>query len=62
MLRELLFLLGEDLVLDSRLRDSGIDRQALDERLRLTPTQRLQLGFEEAERNIRKNPNRVRRD
>jgi transcriptional regulator with XRE-family HTH domain len=55
-LKELIYLLGEDLVIDARPRDSGVDRAALEERLRLTPTERLQRGLEEAERTIQKAP------
>ena len=51
-LGELLFLLGEDLVLDAQPRDSGVDVGALKERLRLTPSERVQRGLAEAERAI----------
>ena len=51
-LQELIFLLGEDLVLDARPRDTGVDMNALSERLRLTPAERIQRGLEEAERTI----------
>jgi hypothetical protein len=51
-LGELIFVLGEDLVIGAQPRDSGVDIDALDERLRLRPTERLQRGLEEAERVI----------
>ena len=51
-LRELLFLLGEDLILDARPREPDIDIEALHERLRLTPGERLDLGMEVASRMI----------
>jgi hypothetical protein len=40
------------LVLDARPRDAGVDVEAIEERLRLTPDERIQLGLEEAQRNI----------
>src|SRR5215467_10650552 len=43
-LRELLYLLGEDLVISSEPRDWGVDRGQIGERLRLTPEQRLDYG------------------
>jgi transcriptional regulator with XRE-family HTH domain len=52
-LGELVFLLGEELLLGARPRDSGVDIEALSERLRLSPTERLQRGREEVERAVR---------
>ena len=43
-LRELLYLLGEDLALESTERDSGIDRTLNAERLKLSPSDRLAYG------------------
>jgi len=43
-LRELLYLLGEDLVMAAEQRDSGIDETLNQERLRLTPSDRLDYG------------------
>ena len=40
-LRELLYLLGEDLALAAEVRDSGIDRTLNAERLKLSPSERL---------------------
>jgi hypothetical protein len=51
-LEELIFLLGEDLVLGAEIRDAGVDMDALHERLRLTPGERMQRGVEEAKRII----------
>ncbi|HEX6667165.1 MAG TPA: helix-turn-helix domain-containing protein [Solirubrobacterales bacterium] len=44
-LRELLFLLGEDLVLGSESRDAGIDRTLTRENLKRDVTERLQYGI-----------------
>jgi transcriptional regulator with XRE-family HTH domain len=44
-LRELLHLLGEDLVLQTTLRDWGIDRSQVRERLRATPEERVDQGL-----------------
>jgi transcriptional regulator with XRE-family HTH domain len=44
-LRELLHLLGEDLVLGTSERDWGIDRTQVRERLRLTPAERVAYGL-----------------
>jgi transcriptional regulator with XRE-family HTH domain len=44
-LRELLYLLGEDLALGSEQRDSGIDRTLIRERFRLTPEERVNYGL-----------------
>jgi transcriptional regulator with XRE-family HTH domain len=49
-LEELLFLLGEDLVLDSTPRQVDIDMKAMKERLALSPHERLQRGIENANR------------
>jgi len=43
-LRELLYLLGEDLTLGAEERDSGIDRTLNAERLKLSPSERLEYG------------------
>ena len=56
-LRELLFLLGEDLELGTRERDWGIDRTLVDERLALTPAQRLDYGLTFAKQAIEISPN-----
>jgi transcriptional regulator with XRE-family HTH domain len=56
-LRELLFLLGEDLEIVSRARDWGIDRTLVDERLALTPAQRLDYGLAFAKQAIEISPN-----
>jgi len=44
-LRELLYLLGEDLSLSADQRDSGIDRTLNAERLKLSPSVRLEHGM-----------------
>ena len=44
-LRELLHLLGEDLVLQAEPTDSGIDRSQIRERLRVTPEGRVDQGL-----------------
>jgi transcriptional regulator with XRE-family HTH domain len=44
-LRELLYLLGEDLTLGAERRDAGIDHTLNAGRLRLSPTQRLEHGM-----------------
>jgi transcriptional regulator with XRE-family HTH domain len=43
-LHELLYLLGEDLTLGAEERDAGIDRTLNVERLKLSPTERLEYG------------------
>lgn len=43
-LRELLYLLGEDLELGASWRDSGIDVTLTDQALRRSPTERLEYG------------------
>ena len=48
-LRELLHLLGEELVLDARLTDSGIDRDMTRSNLARTPGERVTRGLEFAE-------------
>ncbi len=49
-LQDLLFLLGEDLVLDAKPRETDVDVEALEERLSLTPEERIQRGIEDAGR------------
>jgi transcriptional regulator with XRE-family HTH domain len=56
-LRELLHLLGEDLVLAGEQADSGIDRSLIRERLRLTPSDRLDYGLAMAGQIIENSPN-----
>lgn len=56
-LRELLRLLGEDLILSSQPREWGVDRTQVRERLRLTPEQRLDYGIAFAEQVIEMSPN-----
>ena len=56
-LRELLFLLGEDLELHVRERDWGIDRTLVDERLGFTPSQRVDYGLAFAKQAIEISPN-----
>ncbi len=48
-LRELLYLLGEDLELGTQVRDSGIDRTLNAKNLTLTPAQRVRQGLAFAE-------------
>lgn len=48
-LRELLYLLGEDLEIGARNRDSGIDRTLNAKNLVLTPSQRVKRGLAFAE-------------
>jgi transcriptional regulator with XRE-family HTH domain len=45
-LRRLLHLVGEDLELASRDRDTGIDRTLIDQRLALSPADRVRRGLE----------------
>lgn len=52
MAGELLFLLGEDLVIEARRRQIDVDRGAMAERLRLTPDERVQRGMAEARKAI----------
>jgi transcriptional regulator with XRE-family HTH domain len=60
-LAELLRLIGEDLVLETRATDSGIDRSLIRERLALTPSERLDYGIAMANQIIESSPN-VRRE
>ena len=48
-LSELLYLLGEDLTLNSEVRDFGIDRTLNQSNLGLTPAQRVRRGMEFAD-------------
>jgi transcriptional regulator with XRE-family HTH domain len=48
-LRDLLHLLGEDLDLDTRTNDPGIDRGLIRRNLRLSPAERVRQGLEFAE-------------
>jgi transcriptional regulator with XRE-family HTH domain len=52
----LLYLLGEDLELDSSRRDSGIDRTLNAERLKASPTERLEYGIGFANQVIASSP------
>jgi transcriptional regulator with XRE-family HTH domain len=56
-LRELLFLLGEDLSMGIEERDFGIDRTLNVERLKLSPSERLEYGMAMAEQLIAISPN-----
>ena len=56
-LRELLFLLGEDLTLGASTRDFGIDRTLIRERLVLTPSERVDYGIAFANQVIENSPN-----
>lgn len=60
-LRELLYLLGEDLTLDAERRDAGIDATLIDQRLRLSPTERLDYGMAFANLVIATSPNARRK-
>ena len=60
-LRELLHLLGEDLVLSSEARDSGVDRTQAVERLRLEPAKRVEHGLAWADQVIASSPEWRRR-
>ena len=55
-LRELLHLLGEDLVLATRSREWGIDRTLTRERLQLSPSERIEYGRAMAEFVIENSP------
>lgn len=55
-LRELLYLLGEDLTLQVEERDSGIDRTLNAERLKLSPSERLEYGMAFANQAIASSP------
>jgi hypothetical protein len=50
MLQELLFLMGEDLVLEAKPRESKIDREQLKARLAMTPEERVEAGLAAAEK------------
>lgn len=56
-LRELLYLLGEDLVLVAEWRDSGIDATLNREQLRYAPSDRLDYGVAFANQVIAMSPN-----
>jgi len=56
-LRELLYLLGDDLELDAQVRDFGIDRTLNAERLKLSPSERVEYGVAMAEQLIAISPN-----
>jgi transcriptional regulator with XRE-family HTH domain len=56
-LRELLFLLGEDLMLGAVGRDVGLDTTLIDEHLRRTPSERLDYGIAFANQMIALSPN-----
>lgn len=56
-LRELLYLLGEDLELGASPRDSGIDATLIDQQLRRSPTERLDYGTAFANMVIANSPN-----
>lgn len=56
-LRELLYLLGEDLTLGAEPRDFGIDRTLNAERLKLSPSERVEYGLAMAEQLIAISPN-----
>jgi transcriptional regulator with XRE-family HTH domain len=55
-LRELLYLLGEDLSLGAEKRDFGIDATLNAERLKVSPTQRLEHGMAFADQVIANSP------
>lgn len=56
-LRELLYLLGEDLELGAKERDFGIDRTLNAERLKVSPSERLEYGLAMAAQLIAISPN-----
>jgi transcriptional regulator with XRE-family HTH domain len=56
-LRELLYLLGEELLMTAERRDSGIDATLNVERLRHTPSDRLDYGVAFANQVIEMSPN-----
>jgi transcriptional regulator with XRE-family HTH domain len=60
-LRELLYLLGEDLTMVAEQRDSGIDGALNAERLMLSPSERVEYGLAMIEQLISISPN-VRTD
>lgn len=55
-LAELLYLLGEDLVLASEKRDAGIDATLIDERLKMSEEERLEYGRAFADQVIQMSP------
>jgi len=55
-LAELLRLLGEDLVLSLEERDAGIDKSLVDERLRMSESERLDYGIAFANQVIELSP------
>lgn len=59
-LRDLLYLLGEDLALGVSRRDSGIDATLIEQQLQRSPTERLDYGTAFANLVIENSPN-VRR-
>lgn len=56
-LRELLYLLGEDLTLGAEGRDFGIDRTLNAERLKLSPSERVEYGLAMVDQLISISPN-----
>lgn len=56
-LRELLYLLGEDLDLGVEQRDFGIDRTLNAERLKASPSERIEYGLAMVEQFIAMSPN-----
>jgi transcriptional regulator with XRE-family HTH domain len=56
-LRELLYLLGEDLTLGAEARDFGIDRTLNAERLKLSPSERVEYGLAMTDQLIAMSPN-----
>jgi transcriptional regulator with XRE-family HTH domain len=56
-LRELLYLLGEDLTVGTGQRDWGIDRTLIRERFALTPSERIDYGLAFADQVIENSPN-----
>lgn len=56
-LAELLHLLGEELVLEAREPDTGIDRSMIRERWKLSPEERIDYARSFAEMVIRNSPN-----
>jgi transcriptional regulator with XRE-family HTH domain len=56
-LRELLYLLGEDLTLGAEERDFGIDRTLIAERFKASPSERVEYGLAMAEQLIAISPN-----
>src|SRR3954470_16543111 len=56
-LRRLLRLMGDELVLSVEPRDSGIDRTLIRERLKMTPSERLDYGIAFAGQVIELSPN-----